>query len=394
MQNKFTKIYETVLETESLVEKQHLHEEILSDEAWEGLGATNLNRTLNLIGMGGAAATVTLGAVFPPAGAIASAATNVYDTAVGTYQAYDAKNEKDPELKNRKTADSIWNFAGAVPLVGDAAQAVRFTRAAGKPIGKALETIGRTLTSGKSQLGIGVAGSFGAQPLADRLSPAPERVADETDAETDDNTDFSDDDFRRRQAELAFSAVQPKRIIGSVNPRGFATSQPLISHFERVAKGLAQNLMEQLDPVGNKPNDVPDPTDEDSQQDADANEKETKRQAEKDKKGNSGKSGKSKPVKAKGSLAYALGLLGLAAPMTIAGVGAGITPMIWGRSGRDKSEPPALGEPGVPTMASDIQNALDRLQGVVGSAGQIAQYAPPGIGELGKRAAAAAIGRA
>ena len=86
------------------------------------------------------------------------------------------------------------------------------------------------------------------------------------------------------------------------------------------------------------------------------------------------------------------GLVGLVAPVTVAAIAAGLGPLVYGRLSRDKSEPPPLGEKGAPNMSGDIQNAIERLQGVIGSAGQIAQYAPPGIGELGRRAAATLAG--
>ena len=89
---------------------------------------------------------------------------------------------------------------------------------------------------------------------------------------------------------------------------------------------------------------------------------------------------------------FGRGAARLVAPVTIAGLLAGIAPLVYGRLSRDKSTPEALGEVGSQNVTGGIQDAIERLQGMVGSAGQIAQYAPPGIGELGRRAAATLAG--
>ena len=434
MNNKFTKVYETVLESQSLSE---LQEEIMSPEAWEGLGANNVNRTLNLIGMGGAAATTALGAAFPPAGAVASAVTNAYDTAVGTYQAADAAKETDPELKNRKTADSVWNFAGAVPLAGDAAQAVRFTKVAGTPIGNALAGLGRFMTSGKTQTTLGVGGMVGAQPLADKISPPPERKEQPTSQNSADQ-DFEmpfDDAFRaQKNLEMLAGIKNYSRVINPPTPTGFSSRQPLISHFERVGKGVERNLME--DPEIDL-TDFFTPEEEEElkriNQERDSAAKAVDARAKYDI-GPDDLGGKSTaPAAEAGALSDEKtlrgaakdmnvrliqpqvtvevpkvqpqvtvevpkgrnpfkGLAGLVAPVGVAAIAAGLGPLVYGRLSRDKSEPPPLGEKGAPNMSGDIQNAIERLQGVVGSAGQIAQYAPPGIGELGRRAAATLAG--
>ena len=139
MTNKFTKIYETVLETQDLVQKQELREGFTED-AWEELGADDLNRALNLVGMGGAALSTALLPV-PGVNVAAGALTNLYDLGVGGVQAARAAMEDDPEKKNKMWQDSMWNLAGAVPLAGDFAQIARAGKVAGMPLIKQMKNI-------------------------------------------------------------------------------------------------------------------------------------------------------------------------------------------------------------------------------------------------------------
>ena len=190
MTNKFTKIYDTVLETQDLVQRRELREGYM-DDAWENMGADDLNRTMNLVGMGGAAITTALYAasatplapIAAPAAAVASGLTNLYDLGVGGIQSARASMEDDPELKNKKWEDAMWNFTSAIPLAGDVAQVARAGKVAGMPLIKQMRNIPGAdkalaatskLSSGPAQLGVGALGAFGSGPMADVISPAPE----------------------------------------------------------------------------------------------------------------------------------------------------------------------------------------------------------------------------
>ena len=406
MTNKFTKIYETALETQDLVQKQELREDWMDNpafrDAWENLGPNDRYRTANLVGLGAATASAGLAglAAIPgpqqvvtvPVAAVANAGANAYDLMAGTAMAVDSYFEDDPELKNEKLFNAGWNLTSAVPILGDAAQLARRAKVAGLPImknmlglpgaNKALAAAS-TLKHPVAQAGIGVASPFVADKAADALVPDGAAAREDRTKSTEASQAQHDllAQMHRANRAAALGPGNYTRVNQPVSPRGFASRQPLIAHFERVGKGLAQNLMEQLDPVGNKPTDAVIIPDEGAQDAAERNERATERA--RTRAANQGGSSWSK---------FGRGAARLAAPVTVAGLLAGIAPLVYGRLSRDKSTPAALGEIGSKNVTGGIQDAIERLQGMVGSAGQIAQYAPPGIGELGRRAAATLTG--
>jgi hypothetical protein len=484
MTNKFTKIYDTVIETQDLVQRQELHEGYF-DDAWEGMGADDLNRTLNLVGMGGAALTTGLYAasatplapIAAPAAAIASGLTNLYDLGVGSVQAARASMEDDPELKNKMWQDSVWNFTSAIPLAGDVAQLARAGKVAGMPLIKQMKNIPGAdkalaatskLSSMPAQLGTGVIGAFGSGPIADVISPAPKSntVANKGD----------EDSYKDLEKQLMYSRMpgigEYSRLANNPSrPMGFATRQPLIAHMERIAKGAAQNLMEQGDADAEErlakalgmelegpgevlPRDIRSQDLQGADRPADVNPSQRLP-------GQRSRSAtpafnqwgmpirpnldRARPVPAPPPLVNAaggitdagqqalerlrsqglpgadrleralagaiesaadgkiaknpkgpLGLLNLLTPFAVAGGAAMALPAFYGRRGQEVVPPegvPPLGAPGTGNLTGGISNAIERLQGVAGGAAQFAQYMPPGVGELGRRAAMMAAGR-
>ena len=180
-------------------------------------------------------------------------------------------------------------------------------------------------------------------------------------------------------------------------PMGFSTRQPLIAHMERIAKGAAQNLMESTSFAAQE-DEEPIESDEKRRRGEVADETRSAARSGINQGDTSRAQAHRLVIEPQTKAGKGIwGLLQKALlPGTLAAVAALGLPAFYGRRGREIVPPegvPPLGAPGTGDLTGGVSNAIERLQGIAGGAQQLSQYIPPGMGELGRRAAMIAAGK-